>query len=254
MSARRSIAAECRLRPAKAVDRLDLNDIPNLVSERPDRLWNISALLTLERGPLVRLDGKLDVERIGLAIEARIATIPRLRQRLRRPAFGLYTRCPRPAPSNSFLEHHRQSAQLRSRSQQVVSGVRAMGSRSRVHNWFVGSSADGESLCHKCRRPSLAGPNSRLASAGRHPNPAAWRQYSHRRGCSFLRRGRLFVLEVDPYLIPESELFLTGLAASIYDLTGARVEMGKHALSVGRSQGGTTSPGRLARPPGDTAI
>ena len=74
---------------SRPVDRLDPNDLPNLVSEQPGRAWNIAALLILDRDPLIGPDGTVDVKRLLDSIEARTTMIPRLRQVLRRPALGL---------------------------------------------------------------------------------------------------------------------------------------------------------------------
>lgn len=71
------------------IDRLDPNDLPNLVSEQPGRAWNIAALLILDRDPLIASDGTVDTKRFSDSIEARITMIPRLRQVLRRPGLGL---------------------------------------------------------------------------------------------------------------------------------------------------------------------
>jgi diacylglycerol O-acyltransferase len=73
----------------RPVDRLDSNDLPNLVAEKPGRAWNIAALLVLDRDPLIGSDGIVELKRFSDSIEARVATIPRLRQVLRRPRPGL---------------------------------------------------------------------------------------------------------------------------------------------------------------------
>ena len=73
----------------RSVDRLDPNDLPNLVSEQPGRSWTIAALLIIDRGPLIGSSGAVDVEGFSHSIEARIAMMPRLRQVLRCPRLGL---------------------------------------------------------------------------------------------------------------------------------------------------------------------